>query len=80
MFPDIRKPVTNSNMVPAATERFEMPTAESTERLKRFLGASKLANHADFAGLVLLSLCCYVDDSTWNEALCDAVESLEEQA
>jgi hypothetical protein len=52
--------------------------AEVAHRMQRYLDAAKIADCSDFPGLVLMSLCFYVDDSAWEEALQDALRTIIE--
>ena len=76
-----KRPVQNSRheSVPRPEDPVQM-SPQCCRRLKGLFAAADVAdNHPDFNGLVLLSLACYVDDKTWNQALNDAVETLKEQ-
>lgn len=59
-------------------KEFKMPSPESDHRLRRFMDASRIANSYEFAGLVLMSLCFYVEDHVWEEALQDALRTVVE--
>lgn len=76
-----KRPVQNSRCesVPAPDDRVPL-SGEMLERMQFFLAASKLANSPEFLGLVAMSLCAYVDTETWQQAVCDAMETLEAKA
>jgi hypothetical protein len=57
-------------------QEFLMPTPDSQRRLEKFIEASRAVENADFNGLVLMSLMCYVDDATWQESIDDALRTL----
>lgn len=57
-------------------QEFLMPTPDAQRRLEKFIEASRAAANADFNGLVLMSLMCYVTDDIWQESLTDALNTL----
>jgi hypothetical protein len=57
-------------------EEFLMPTPDAQRRLEKFMEARQVCQNADFNGLVLMSLMCYVSDQIWQESIDDALRTL----